>query len=189
MPELLDITRVRVLVECEALTESIRNGDSEWRANVLRSYHRLDRLSLEGSANAMAWMEAHGDFHASLVAGCASPMLCDLCRRLFDSALRYRRISMTQRTYGRDKSQQHRELMEAALTADPEAARRLIHDHVWETTRNVIAVITGAPHQPHLPASAPVPRTAATTVVAKPVRTSRLRTKTRKPGRSASDAY
>jgi GntR family transcriptional regulator, carbon starvation induced regulator len=139
--EIKDITRVRVMVETEALRQSIANGGPAWRTSVMRAYHQLDRATVEGKTGSSGWAETHREFHRSLVEACDSPLLLDLCGRLFDGAHRYRRISMKNRVYNRDKSRQHRELMEAALTGNADGAVELIRDHIWETTNNVIASI------------------------------------------------
>lgn len=41
LEDLVDITRTRALLECAALRESIEQGDDEWEARVVSSYHRL----------------------------------------------------------------------------------------------------------------------------------------------------
>lgn len=142
--DLLDLTRLRVMVESEAMRLSVKNGDEAWRTAVLRAFHQLDKPGLDSNPIAAGWADLHRAFHANLVAACQSPLLIDLCARLFDSASRYRNISMRHRVYVRDKSRDHREIMEAALSGDGEAAAAMISSHIWETTNNVIAAINDA---------------------------------------------
>jgi GntR family carbon starvation induced transcriptional regulator len=142
--DMLDVTRVRVMVESEALSSSIKNGDQAWRSAVLRAFHDLDRFSVDERPNSTAWSSAHRAFHASLVSASDSKVLKDISADLFDRASRYRRLSMVQRAYRREKSIQHRELMEAALTGSVKEAVKLFHDHIWETTNNVVSAMKAA---------------------------------------------
>jgi len=142
--DLLDITRMRVMVEAEAIRLSVKNGGDEWRTAVLRAFHLMERSELYDKLPNAGWSEAHRAFHSSLVAACRSPLLTDLCARLFDSAVRYRNISMRHRTYARKKSLEHREIMEAAFAGDANQAVTLIGKHIWETTNNVVAAIQQA---------------------------------------------
>ena len=34
---------MRIMLECEAMRDSIRNGDDEWEANLVAAYHRLQK--------------------------------------------------------------------------------------------------------------------------------------------------
>ncbi|MFY7963000.1 MAG: GntR family transcriptional regulator [Elsteraceae bacterium] len=44
MEDLRDVTEMRALLECHALTESIANADLEWEAGVVAAYHKLSRI-------------------------------------------------------------------------------------------------------------------------------------------------
>ena len=152
--DLLDITRMRVMVESEAIRLSVKNGGEEWRTSVLRAFHLMERAELVEKLPNPGWSEAHRAFHARLVAACKSPLLIDFCGRLFDSAVRYRNISMRHRTYARKKSLEHREMMESAFAGDAAKTVTLIGKHIWETTNNVIAAIQNARPDAELPPAA-----------------------------------
>ena len=42
--DLRDVTRMRLLLDIEALKESIRNGDDAWEAAAISAYHRLEKV-------------------------------------------------------------------------------------------------------------------------------------------------
>ena len=42
--DLKDLSRMRIMLECEALRESIRNGGDEWEANLIAAHHRLQKV-------------------------------------------------------------------------------------------------------------------------------------------------
>lgn len=141
--EMLDVTRMRVLLESEATRLSIRHGDNSWRSAVLRTFHELESVTTSDKSASAAWTQCHRAFHASIISACQSPIMIDLSARLFDSATRFRRLSMGRRVYRRNKTDQHRAIMEAALTGDEETAAQLISRHIWETTNNVVAAMGG----------------------------------------------
>lgn len=143
--EALDITRVRVLLEREALAESIARGGDEWEAGVVAAHHRLAAVERGMADIAPAldadWSERHRAFHAALIGACASPILTRLCADYFARAERYRRLSARQRTQPRKKGSEHARIMRAALDRNREEALMLIEAHIRQTTRHVVAAL------------------------------------------------
>ena len=39
--EMMDATETRILIECEALRRSMRNGDDDWEAGIVAAFHSL----------------------------------------------------------------------------------------------------------------------------------------------------
>ncbi len=139
--DLNDLTDVRVLVEREALAKAIGNGDDRWEANILSTYHRMDKLQQRLGREyylSEEWSAVHGEFHYSLVAACGSPVLLEIRSKLFERAHRYRRMSSQFRTQWREKGAEHKMIADAALDRDVENAIRLIDRHIRETSENVI---------------------------------------------------
>ena len=140
LADLQDLTNVRVLVEREALRLSLQQGDDAWEADLLASYHRMDRLQQRLGAQYFLdedWARLHGLFHRSLVCACGSPVLLEMRQTLFDRAHRYRRMSSQFRKTWRPKDVEHKAVLDAALARSPEALD-LIERHFRETTENVI---------------------------------------------------
>lgn len=138
--DLEDLTDARVLLEREVLRRSMRFGDDAWEAGILASYHRMDRLQTRLGEHYYfdpEWSRLHGEFHASLVRSCRSPVLLEMRQKLFERAHRYRRMSSKFRTQWRPKDVQHKQIMDAALDRLPEALD-LIEGHIRETTANVV---------------------------------------------------
>ncbi|MCY1527049.1 phosphonate utilization associated transcriptional regulator [compost metagenome] len=151
--DLNDLTDVRVLIEREALGRSIRFGDDRWEANILSTYHRMDRLQQRLGREyylSEEWSAVHGEFHFSLVSACKSPTLLEIRSKLFERAHRYRRMSSQFRPHWREKDVEHKQIADAALDRDAEKALRLIDRHIRETSENVIE------HAGHLFEDAPV---------------------------------
>lgn len=139
LADLQDLTNVRVLVEREALRLSMQLGDDAWEADILASYHRMDRLQARLGAQYFfddEWARLHGVFHRSLVCACGSPVLLELRQTLFDRAHRYRRMSSQFRKKWRPKDVEHKVILDAAIARSPKALD-LIERHFRETTENV----------------------------------------------------
>ena len=66
LDDLRDLTQARVLLECEVLRLAMERGNDDWEANILASYHRMersqDRLGQHYYLDAK-WSTLHGAFH------------------------------------------------------------------------------------------------------------------------------
>lgn len=145
VPDLLDLTRVRIELEALALRESIAEGDVEWEAALVAAHHRLAGATRDPQAPPStpnyAWMRAHSEFHAALAAACTSPLLKQLRQQLFDAAELYRFWSATLVSPKRKRNlaKEHRALLDAALAHDAEKGVELITSHIQRTTDLLLA--------------------------------------------------
>ena len=147
--DMADITRMRLLIDVSALRDAIAAGDDAWEADLLASFHRLERLESrlpEGPVVLDAdWVQRHRDFHRALLAACPSQRQLALSASLFDQAERYRQISGRHRQNLRRKNEEHRRLMQAALKRDADTACMLLSEHMLSTQRNVVAALRKMP--------------------------------------------
>lgn len=138
--DLNDLTNARILLERENLRLSMEYGDDAWEADILASYHLMDRLQSRLGDHYYFdadWMELHSNFHNSLVLSSGSPVLLEIRKKLFERANRYRRMSSQFRTEWRPKDIEHKQIMDAVLDRKPEALD-MIERHIRQTTENVI---------------------------------------------------
>lgn len=137
-----DLTRVRLLIETEALRDAMKVGDDSWEEKIVAAAHSLQlaeqRLGEGPIALDETWSERHRAFHLAIYSACSSQLLLNLIEQLFDNAERYRRYSARFRTASRRKNQEHQLLMKAALKRDSKVAINLLEQHILETERNVI---------------------------------------------------
>lgn len=147
--DMADITRMRLMIDVSALRDAIAAGDDSWEADLLASFHRLERLESrlpEGPVVLDAdWVQRHRDFHRALLAACPSQRQLALSASLFDQAERYRQISGRHRQSLRRKNEEHRRLMQAALKRDADTACTLLSEHMLSTQRNVVAALGKRP--------------------------------------------
>ena len=133
MNDLQDLSRMRIMLECEALRESIRNGDDEWEANLVAAHHRLQKAEQSYGKNLGEWERRNEEFHEALVAACASPWLLRLRHILYEQHKRYRFIAILTRDENRDVHLEHRKIMETTLSRDVKAACEATEHHIQRT--------------------------------------------------------
>lgn len=149
-----DLTRVRLLVESEALREAMVEGDDRWEADIVAAAHSLGLVEQRMGSGPLAldndWSARHRAFHLALYAGCRSPLLRQMVVELFDAAERYRRFSALHRVVDRQKHAEHQKIMERVLARDTDGAQDLFRQHILGTERLVShalqAMQSPAPH-------------------------------------------
>jgi GntR family carbon starvation induced transcriptional regulator len=143
-----DLARVRLLVECDALRDSVAHGDDTWESRVVAAGHALGlserRLGDEPRALDDDWSSRHRQFHLALYAACSSPLLLDLADVLFDNAERYRRWAARHRQSPRRKHDEHQQLLAAVIARDADKAVALLRTHITRTEQLVVAALHGA---------------------------------------------
>ncbi|MDE3009353.1 MAG: FCD domain-containing protein [Pseudomonadota bacterium] len=142
--DLEDITHTRVLLESEALRQSIRHGDESWEAAVVSAFHRLTRaeekLSNDVEASVNEWEERNRMFHETLIAACPSRWTRQFLGVLYQQSERYRRLSVLRRPIPRDVHNEHEAICNAALARDTRLATRLISGHILRTLESIRAL-------------------------------------------------
>jgi DNA-binding GntR family transcriptional regulator len=140
---IVDLTRVRILIESETLSDAMENGNDVWESDVVAAAHRLalaeQRLSGTPAILDDDWSQRHRAFHMALYSGAQSDLLKTMVSELFDAAERYRRFSASHRKVRRNKNVEHQELMQATLSRDKKKALELLRLHISSTERNVTA--------------------------------------------------
>ena len=144
--DLEDITRMRLMLDAQALEAAMQQGDDEWEAAIVAAHYKLDKLerALPDGPVVLdeAWIEAHKEFHLAMLAACGSPRLLQWCATLFDQAERYRQFSARHRMTSKRKSSEHKRIMDAVIRRDVPTARALLIDHISSTQRNILLVLS-----------------------------------------------
>lgn len=140
-----EITRIRRLLEGEALADAIERGDDQWEGDALAAFHRLSMVEKRMGKGPLAldddWAERHKAFHFALFSACPSTLLLGMVDSLFDRAERYRRFSARHRQSERHKSNEHQELLDAALARDKDKAVALLREHIGHTESSISQAI------------------------------------------------
>ncbi|WP_175950872.1 GntR family transcriptional regulator [Burkholderia sp. BCC0405] len=143
--DLRDITRLRLLVESEALSDSMVCGDDAWEANVVAANYRLtqheQRIAAGEIERGEPWTVLHKAFHMALLSACSYPRILKTCDQLFDQSERYRRFATRVRVLKRDVSAEHQAIMEAVLARNTKLAVDLLGHHIAKTGENVAKIL------------------------------------------------
>ena len=149
-PDLRDITDNRIRLETAAIALSVERGDDDWEARVISAHHLLskfDPMRIAEPPLREDWEARHREFHVTLIAACGSPWLLHFCALLHDQFDRYRRLA---KFAGRRQPQlatHHTGLVRAVKLRQPEAAAKLLAEHIADTADAVAksVALAGAP--------------------------------------------
>jgi len=135
--DLLDITRMRSVIEIEALRLAIELGDDAWEAGILGALHQM-RRHIERTADAFRegapeFDRLHKGFHTALLSACGSQRLLAAHSDLYDQAYRYRRVMMRSFDDGSEFVAVHQRLADRILARDLDASRAMLAQHLHAT--------------------------------------------------------
>ena len=144
-----DITRVRMLIEREALIDAMRNGTSAWESEIIAAQYRLQRCERDTEAasshESTEWTARHKEFHCALIAACTSPWLVRLHNLFYDQTERYRFISAKAGNVAtgarRNVVDEHGQIVQAVIGRDEELAVKLMENHLQRTADRVLAAL------------------------------------------------
>ncbi|MBL0422428.1 FCD domain-containing protein [Ramlibacter sp. AW1] len=134
LEDLADLTRIRVLLEGEALRESIAAGTDDWEAGVVSTFHKLtlaeQRLRADPAGAFEGWEFCNRQFHEALVAACRSRRLLRSREVLYQQAERYRRLSTLKAPPSDDLHEEHKTIFDAVMARDADRASALLATHI-----------------------------------------------------------
>ena len=147
--DLEDITRVRVLVEAEALASSMLRGGDGWEVGIVAALHHL-RLCVERTPEQMQegseeFDRLHKAFHRALLAGCGSARLLALHDDLYMQAYRYRRVMMRRVETPEWFLAEHQGLADIVIARRAEPAVERLSHHLRHTITMVYAETADGP--------------------------------------------
>jgi GntR family carbon starvation induced transcriptional regulator len=135
--DLFDITRMRVVVEVEALRLAMANGGDAWEAGILAALHQLrrhiERVGVKFREGAADFDALHKGFHTSLLEACGSLRLLAAHSDLYDQAYRYRRVMMRGFDSGERFVEAHQKLADRVIARDAAAAQAMLAEHLKTT--------------------------------------------------------
>lgn len=132
--DLEDLTRLRLHIEIDALRQSIRCGNAQWRTDLQRVYDEISALEQPILAeNRQRWEELNMHFHEALIAGCGSRWTLNMLRLLARHGERYRHHTMGLPDAARDVHAEHREIFELAMAGQEVRAALALEAHIRNT--------------------------------------------------------
>ena len=137
--DLVDLGRIRTLLEKEAIRQAILQGDDEWEASVVSSFHILRRATrsfvenIEDQDIFEEWERRHRAFHLSLIAAAPSEWMRYFLELAYQQYERYRHmfLEMAEEFYqDRDADAEHAAIVDAVLERNADLAAELIEEHL-----------------------------------------------------------
>jgi len=145
LTDFYDITQTRVLLECEALRQSINHADEVWEGRVVASFHLLGKVEAQLEREPERYFgerEAHNTaFHRALIANCQSSWVQHFWGILYHQAERYRRLTITRKPRPRDLHAEHQAIFDAALARDADAACAALAHHIRATYHAMVELM------------------------------------------------
>ena len=130
--DLLEIAKLRILIESDALKLSIENSNPEWEGSLLSAHHKLSLCESEMIQNKnddrMNWKKYDSEFHQTLVKNCGSKNLVELHKLIFDKYLRYQLLVLTFR--GKGSIDEHKKLLDFSLKKNFVKAQMILKKHI-----------------------------------------------------------
>lgn len=129
---LRELAALRLLLESHALKQSFADGDMEWEGRVVAAHHKLAsmerRMKAGDHSDTELWKRYDWEFHQALISACGSRVLMETHAGVFDKYLRYQMIALSFR--GDIAAEEHRTLLESALSRDADTAATVLERHV-----------------------------------------------------------
>lgn len=142
--EFAEVADLRLLLECQAIRDSFASGDLDWEGRVVGAHYKLatlERRLLAGeAADPVLWKRYDLEFHRALIEACGSSVLLETYAAAYDRYLRYQMVAVVFR--GAAAAEQHRALLDCAISRDADRACQLLGAHVGGCVEHVVR--TGA---------------------------------------------
>lgn len=148
LADLEDVTNLRVLIETEALRQSIRHGDAGWEAGLVAAFHLLSRAETQpGGIDTAVYETRNKAFHEALIAAHDSAWSKYMLGILYRHAERYRNINLrltAAHASQRDVHREHEEIYRAAIARQEARAALALEAHV-RLTLDIVRQQAAAP--------------------------------------------
>ena len=132
--DLKDLTDTRVMLETEALRQSIRLGDARWESDLAQAFAALTEAEQQpGGLEPLRWEAANKRFHEALISAHRSPWSKHLLGILYRHGERYRHVAIQMgatQTIERDVHDEHTRIYTAAVARQEARAALALEAHI-----------------------------------------------------------
>lgn len=138
---LRELAHARLLLEADALRQSIASGGIEWEAAIISAHHKLWSLEskmLAGNEVEVAlWKQYDREFHFTIISACDSDLILQMHKDVFDKFFRYLALALGFR--GKVAVEEHENIKKHALMRDADAAVSVLTAHIENGVAQAIA--------------------------------------------------
>ncbi|EDZ44352.1 MAG: GntR family transcriptional regulator [Rhodobacteraceae bacterium] len=134
--KLIELTHLRVLLECEGTVLSIRQGGVAWESRLAAAHHKLSHIekrihaSNDPSDLISIWFSAEKEFHQTLISACESETLKQTHNRIYAQFRQQLMKADRKFNFISENIRHHADILDATLAADEALTRKRIHDHL-----------------------------------------------------------
>lgn len=130
-----DLTRMRIMLEIDGATHSIKRGDLDWETNLVAAHHKLvhveEKMSADETSNIYTWHQYDWEFHAALISACGSELHRKYHRQVFDQFRQYLLLELKTHGFrGNNIIDEHEAILTAALNRDVDACANALEKHL-----------------------------------------------------------
>lgn len=131
-----ELTHLRIVLECEGASLSIRLGGLEWEARLSAAHHKLSHIegrvwsSEDRKPFLSLWTRAEQEFHETLISACDSRVL-KAAHEILYHRFRQQLINTDKKyVFISENIEQHQGILDAALARDEGLIKQRIYDHL-----------------------------------------------------------
>lgn len=134
--KLIELTHMRVLLECEGTVLSIRKGGVAWEARLTAAHHQLSHIEKrihdhdDPTALVGIWFSSENEFHQTLISACGSETLKQMHGRIYAQFRQQLMVADRRFDFISENISHHASILDAALSGDEDLTRSKIHDHL-----------------------------------------------------------
>lgn len=128
LPEVVELLRVRVLLECDLLLEAVPRQTSADLAEAELLLSRYEDALVAGDV--ASWGQYNEAFHLALYRAAARPQTLALVQQLHNRTDRYTRMQILLTDFSERARQEHRHLLELCRSKDAIGAAAFLRQHI-----------------------------------------------------------
>jgi DNA-binding GntR family transcriptional regulator len=128
-----EVYELRLLLEPQALRDSLRHTDELHRQEIRATYENYEAAVQRVMTDPDGVRDAHRAFHAALLARCTNERMLELVSTLAEHSRRFQVLSIGVPRGHQDVIAEHRTLCEDALAGDVDGGVRHLQEHLMLT--------------------------------------------------------
>lgn len=132
-----EVYELRLLLEPRALRDSLEHSDDVHRSDIERAHTRYGEAMTRAGTDLLGVLDAHRDFHATLLARCTNRRLLDLVLELADHSQRFQVLAVGAPTGHHDVIAEHQTLCDDARAGRVDDAVQHLREHLSLTLDGV----------------------------------------------------
>jgi len=137
LPEVVELLRVRVLLECDVLLEAVPRQTADDIAAAADMLERFDRALRERDVS--AWGMLNARFHLALYRAAGRPQTLAIIEQLLNRTDRYTRMQILLTGFSERAQSEHTELLDYCRRKDAIGAAAFLRQHVLNAGESLAA--------------------------------------------------